>query len=214
MSRPYIYISVAGNIGSGKSSLVRFLCQQFGAKPFFEPNDTNPYLEDFYKDMKRWAFNSQIYFLIHKFRIHKELESTGGPVIQDRAIYEDAEIFATYLNRKRCINSRDWKAYWELYQTLANELRPPDLMVFLRCSVKNLRKRIRLRGRSSEKEIPYSYIRRLNELYEDWFERYDRSPILALETDDMDYITDIFSHQKILRTFEKYLGPRIMGQKK
>ena len=200
------YIAVAGNIGSGKSSLVKFLCQHFDAEPFFEPNDTNPYLDDFYKDMKRWAFNSQIYFLIHKFRIHRELEGRTGSVIQDRTIYEDAEIFATYLKSKRCIDKRDWQSYRELYDTLVEELRPPDLMIFLRCSMRDLRQRIRQRGRANEKALPYAYLKRLNELYEEWFARYDRSPTVEINTGDIDYVTSLFDHHDILQTFETYLG--------
>lgn len=203
------YIAVAGNMGSGKSSLVRFLCQHFDAQPFFEPNDRNPYLDDFYADMKRWAFNSQIYFLIHKFKIHKELEGVRSSVVQDRTIYEDAEIFAAYLHRKRCIDARDWEAYQQLYETLADELQPPDLMTFLRCPMRSLRKRIRLRGRENEREIPYAYVKRLNELYEGWFESYDRSPTLELNTEDLDYVTSLFDHHEVLKTFEKYLGPRV-----
>lgn len=200
------YIAVAGNIGAGKSSLVKFLCQHFDAQPFFEPNDTNPYLDDFYADMKRWAFNSQIYFLIHKFKIHRELELHSGSVVQDRTIYEDAEIFATYLKSKRCIDKRDWTAYRELYDTLVEELRPPDLMIFLRCSVRNLRKRIRKRGRANEQALPYAYLKRLNDLYEDWYTRYDRSPTIELDTGELDYVTSLFDHHDVLKTFEEYLG--------
>ena len=204
------YIAVAGNMGSGKSSLVKFLCQNFDAQPFFEPNDRNPYLDDFYNDMKRWAFNSQMYFLIHKFRIHKELEKLDVSVVQDRTIFEDAEIFATYLKRKRLIDKRDWAAYWEFYETLAQEVRPPDLMIFLRCSTRNLRKRIKLRGRKSEQNLPATYLRHLNELYEDWYSRYDKSPTIDLSTDNMDYVTSLFDHHATLETFREHLGPGII----
>ena len=136
------YIAVAGNMGSGKSSLVRFLCQQFDLTPFFEPNDRNPYLDDFYKDMPEYGFRSQIFFLIHRFRIHKEMESRSETVVQDRTIYEDAEIFAQYLNKRRFIDARDWRTYQELYETLISELKPPDLMIYLKCSTPSLMKRI------------------------------------------------------------------------
>jgi deoxyadenosine/deoxycytidine kinase len=198
-------IAVAGNMGAGKSSLVRFLCQQFGLAPFFEPNDRNPYLDDFYRDMKDYAFRSQIYFLIHRFRIQKEMEGQPGSVVQDRTIYEDAEIFAEYLHRKKAIDARDYRTYRELYETLAGELRPPDLMIYLQCSTNSLMKRISRRGRKSEERIPRAYVARLNALYEEWFGRYDRSPTLVIESEKMDYIEDLFGRNDLLRTIEKHL---------
>ncbi len=113
------FIAVAGNIGAGKTELTSFLCRKYGLTPYFEPNDQNPYLADFYKDMKTWAFRSQIFFLTHKFRLHRELERTPGTVLQDRTIYEDAEIFAKNLHRQRFIDKRDWQTYRELYETVA-----------------------------------------------------------------------------------------------
>lgn len=199
------YIAVAGNMGSGKSSLVRFLCQQFALEPFFEPNDRNPYLDDFYRDMPEYAFRSQIFFLIHRFRIHKEMEGRPATVVQDRTIYEDAEIFAQHLHRRRLIDARDWRTYRELYETLARELKPPDLMIYLRCSTTSLMKRIARRGRKSEEDIPRAYVARLNGLYEEWFARYDRSPALVLRSDGMDYVTDLFDRHDLLSTVEKYL---------
>ena len=129
------YIAVAGNIGAGKTSLVEFICKRYQVKPFFEPNDTNPYLADFYQDMRAYAFQSQIYFLAHKFRLHRELERYPGTVIQDRTIYEDAEIFAKNLFRSRCLSPRDYATYRELYETIRRDLQPPQVMIFLRCSV-------------------------------------------------------------------------------
>ena len=199
------YIAVAGNMGSGKSSLVKFLCQQFELQPFFEPNDQNPYLADFYEDMPGYAFRSQIFFLIHRFRIHKDMEAREQTVVQDRTIYEDAEIFAEYLHRRRFIDARDYRTYRELYETLVTELKPPDLMIYLQCDTKNLMKRISQRGRKSEEDIPRTYVAKLNELYEEWFARYDRSPTLVLRTDEMDYVTDLFDRHDLLKTIGKYL---------
>lgn len=199
------FIAIAGNIGAGKTELTAFLCKKYGLKPFYEPNDQNPYLADFYKDMKTWAFRSQIFFLAHKFRLHRELERQTGTAIQDRTIYEDAEIFAKNLHRQRTIDARDWKTYWELYETIAASLRPPDLMIYLRCPVKTLRQRIRLRGRKMEQDIPTAYLRRLNELYEEWFERYTMSPVLVLPTDRLDYLTDLVHRVDLLRQIEKHL---------
>jgi len=129
------FIAVAGNIGTGKTELVDFLCRRYELKPFFEPNDTNPYLEDFYRDMAGFAFHSQIYFLTHKFRLHRALEREPGTVVQDRTIYEDAEIFARNLRRQKYINQRDWTTYSELYSIISSSLAPPDLMIYLHAPV-------------------------------------------------------------------------------
>jgi deoxyadenosine/deoxycytidine kinase len=199
------FIAIAGNIGAGKTELTAFLCRKYGLKPFYEPNDQNPYLEDFYKDMKTWAFRSQIFFLTHKFRLHRELEREAGTALQDRTIYEDAEIFARNLARQKLIDPRDWQTYWELYETIAASLRPPDLMIYLRCPVKTLKARIRLRGRKMEQDIPTPYLKRLNGLYENWFERYTMSPVLVLPTDTLDYVTDLVDRADLFKQIEKHL---------
>lgn len=201
------YIAIAGNIGCGKSTLVDFVCRTYKLEPFFEPNANNPYLVDFYKDMKRWAFHSQVYFLTHKFRIHQELDLNRAKrtVVQDRTIFEDAEIFATYMHRRRYISDRDWQVYHDLYQTILRALRPPDLMVYLRASVRTMKKRIKLRGRPEEQKIPTVYLRSLNDLYEEWFAGYKRSPTIVLETDNLDYLSDLVHRIDVLNTIEKYL---------
>ena len=199
------FIAIAGNIGAGKTELTAFLCKKYGLQPFFEPNDQNPYLADFYKDMKTWAFRSQIFFLTHKFRLHRELEKQSGTAIQDRTIYEDAEIFAKNLFRQRQIDKRDWKTYWELYESVAEALKPPDLMIYLRCPVKTLKQRIRIRGRKMEQDIPTTYLNRLNALYEDWFTRYKMSPVLVLPTDTLDYLTNLVDRVDLFRQIEKHL---------
>jgi deoxyadenosine/deoxycytidine kinase len=199
------YIAVAGNMGSGKSSLVHWLCQQFELSPFFEPHEENPYLADFYTDMKRWAFNSQLFFLARRFKIHRELEALGKPVVQDRTLYEDAEIFAEYLHRRHFIDARDWATYSDLYTTLRNDVRPPDVMIYLRCDLRTLRARIRMRGRAYEQSIPAEYLRALQGLYEEWFARYDLSPKLVLETDKLDYVTEMFDRQSLLDEISRRL---------
>ena len=201
------YIAVAGNMGVGKSSLVRFLCNQYRLKPFYEPNDENPYLGDFYKDMRRRAFQSQVYFLSQKFRIHQELDRARSrvAVVQDRSIYEDAEIFAENLYRCRKMVKRDYETYQGLYRSILASLRPPDLMIYLRGSLRTIRKRIKARGRPEEQAVPTSYLRRLNQLYEEWFQYYDRSPTLVLETDRMDYATDLIDRLDLLRRIEACL---------
>ncbi len=199
------FIAIAGNIGAGKTELTSFLCAKYGLAPFFEPNEQNPYLSDFYKDMKTWAFRSQIFFLTHKLKLHRDLERQSGTSIQDRTIYEDAEIFAKNLFRQRHIDKRDWATYWELYETIVKALKPPDLMIYLRCPVKTLQQRIRLRGRKMEKDIPLRYLTRLNTLYEDWFSHYKLSPVLVLPTDTLDYLTNLVDRVDLFRKIEKHL---------
>ncbi len=199
------FIAIAGNIGAGKTELTSFLCKRYGVRPFYEPNDQNPYLTDFYHDMKTWAFRSQVFFLTHKFRLHRELEREPGTALQDRTIYEDAEIFAKNLHKQRFIDARDWKTYWELYETVSASLRPPDLMIYLRCPVKTLKQRIKLRGRKMEQDIPTTYLSRLNALYEDWFKRYTMSPVLVLPTDTLDYLTNLVDRADLFRQVEKHL---------
>jgi deoxyadenosine/deoxycytidine kinase len=200
-----IYIAVAGNIGAGKSTLVDFLCRTYGIQPFFEPNDENPYLADFYGDMKTWGFHSQVYFLSHKFRIHQELDRTPGTVVQDRTIYEDAEIFATALHESGKMSDRDWRTYCELYETICTSIRPPDLMIFLRSSMKTLRHRIRIRGRAMEQDIPVAYLKHLDRLYDEWIKRYDKSEVLVLETDRLDYLSDLVHRLDVMERIERYL---------
>ncbi len=199
------FIAIAGNIGAGKTELTTFLHRRYGLTPFYEPNDQNPYLADFYKDMKTWAFRSQIFFLTHKFRLHRELERDTGTALQDRTIYEDAEIFAKNLYRQKYIDKRDWQTYRELYETVAASLRPPDLMIYLRCPVKTLKQRIRIRGRKMEQDIPTPYLKRLNTLYEEWFGHYKMSPVLVLPTDTLDYLTNLVDRADLFRQIEKHL---------
>jgi deoxyadenosine/deoxycytidine kinase len=165
----------------------------------------NPYLDDFYKDMKSWAWHSQIYFLTHKFRLHMELNASEGTVVQDRTIYEDAEIFCTNLHNNKNIAERDYQTYMELYRTMKTALQPPDLMIYLRCSVRAIRRRIRGRGRASEQDIPVTYLRNLNKLYEGWFERYDSSPKMVWDSERMDYLTDIADQIEFRRSIERFL---------
>ncbi len=199
------YIVVAGNIGTGKTSLVDYLARKYPLRPVFEPNESNPYLDDFYRDMKRWAFHSQVFFLIRKYRLHRELERETASVIQDRSIYEDAEIFARHLYRSRKMSKREFSTYWELYETFRQDLRPPDVLIYLHCSVRALRRRIRIRGRPMEQNLPSRYLRRLNDLYERWIGDYDLSPVIRIPTDRMDYVTDLLDRHAVLKAIEEYL---------
>jgi deoxyadenosine/deoxycytidine kinase len=201
------YIAMAGNIGCGKSTLVDFVCKQYGIQPFFEPNANNPYLKDFYGDMRTWAFHSQIYFLTHKFRIHQQLqkECRDGVVVQDRTIWEDAEIFAYNLYRRHVMPAREYRLYRELYDAIAATLAPPDLLIYLRANVRTLRKRIAMRARPEEQSIPVSYLRALNHLYEDWVAHWTRGELLVVETDNLDYITDLVDRMDLLQTIAKHV---------
>lgn len=202
---PRKFIAVAGNIGAGKTEFVHFLCKRYGLKPFFEPNEGNPYLEDFYKDMPAWAFHSQVYFLTHKLRLHRELMADPETAVQDRTIYEDAEIFAENLYQQGHISERDYRMYRELYETVCQTLQPPDVMIFLKCPVAMLRKRIARRGREMEAEIPVDYLKRLNRLYAGWRGRYTMSPVIELETDKLDYLTDLVDRIDVFKQIERYL---------
>jgi deoxyadenosine/deoxycytidine kinase len=198
-------IAIAGNMGSGKSTLVDFLSRTYGVTPFYEPNDENPYLADFYKDMKGWAFQSQLYFLSNKFRLHQELDRQAGVVALDRTIFEDAEIFATALFQMRKISKRDWEMYQGFYGAILDAIRPPDLMIYLRCSMRTLRQRIRLRGRKMEQDVPLAYLKRLERLYDSWIESYTMSDVLVLETDDLDYIHDLVHRLDVMHRIEAVL---------
>ncbi len=198
-------IGIAGNIGAGKTSLVDFLTHTYQITPFYEPNDHNPYLSDFYKDMKRWAFHSQLYFLSSKFKIHQQLEQTPGVVIQDRTIFEDVEIFATALHQIRKINKRDWQTYMSFYTSIQQAIKPPDLMIYLKCSIRTTRKRIKLRGRKMEQDMPLSYLKRLESLYQNWISNYDKSKILVVETDRLDYVNDLIDQIELMQSIEALL---------
>ncbi len=199
------FIAVAGNMGAGKTSLVEYLSTQYGFEPIYEPYAGNPYLDDFYADMGAWGFHSQLWFLTHKFQLHLGLHARTHTFVQDRTIYEDAEIFATNLARSGLMSERDHQTYLALYDGMRRALQPPDLMIYLRCSVKGIRRRIRKRGRASEQAIPLPYLKRLNALYEDWMERYDLSPKMVWESDDADYLTDLMDRLEFKRSLEKLL---------
>jgi len=185
------YVAVAGTIGAGKTSLVAWLVKRYGLEPFYEPNDENPYLADFYRDMKAWAFHSQVFFLSHKLKLHQELLASDRAAVIDRTIYEDAEIFARSLKNQRYMSARDWAVYERLYEGIKKTLRPPDVLVALTCSLGATKKRIARRGRAMESAIPDAYLRRLHRLYGDWFARYDLGPIVHIDTTKLDYVEDL-----------------------
>jgi deoxyadenosine/deoxycytidine kinase len=200
------YVAVAGTIGAGKTSLVAWLVKRYRLEPFYEPNEANPYLEDFYRDMKRYAFHSQAFFLAHKLELHQKLERDGRPAVIDRTIYEDAEIFARNLYETKMIDKRDWEVYLRLYDGIRRALRPPDVLIALTCSLGATKKRILRRGRAMETEIPEAYLRRLHRLYGRWFDRYDLSPIVRIDTTKLDYVEDLVDLLELQRMLDEALS--------
>jgi deoxyadenosine/deoxycytidine kinase len=182
------FVAVAGNIGVGKSTLVSMLCNRLGWQPFFEPVGDNPYLADFYHDMHQWSFHSQIFFLTRRLRSHRQLLDHPTSAIQDRCVYEDAEVFAQNLFLQGLMDERDYLSYHELYCVLSEFLPPPDLVVYLRASVATLQGRIARRGRDYERTITTEYLSQLNTLYEDWIAGFSLCPVLTVPTDSLDYV--------------------------
>jgi deoxyadenosine/deoxycytidine kinase len=184
------FVAVAGNIGVGKSTLVALLCQHLDWQPFYEPVADNPYLADFYANMSAWSFHSQIFFLTHRLRAHRQLLDHPTSVLQDRTVYEDAEIFAENLYRQGLIHPRDYRTYRELYEVLTDFLPPPDLVLYLRASVPTLLSRISHRGRDYERQITFEYLSQINALYEEWIARFSLCPVLTVPSDDLDYVAN------------------------
>ncbi|HUP20214.1 MAG TPA: deoxynucleoside kinase [Gemmatimonadota bacterium] len=184
------FCAVAGNIGSGKSTLTGLLAGRFAWRPYYEHVEGNPYLADFYADMKRWAFHLQVYFLSKRFEHHQEILAAPESVIQDRTIYEDAEIFARNLHEAGNIDERDYENYRELFAKMTGFLEPPDLLIYLRTSVPVLEARIRDRGRDFERTIPRAYLEALNRHYEDWIGRWTASPVLVVDTDAVNLVEE------------------------
>ncbi len=180
------FIAVAGNVGVGKSSLTRLLSEFLCWEPFFEAVDDNPYLADFYRDMRAWSFHSQVFFLSQRLRRHYELTQHLGTVIQDRTVYEDAEVFCRNLYDQGLMSERDYRVYRQLYEVMRDLVPPPTLVVYLRASVETLLRRIALRGRHYEHEIGAEYLGQLNALYDAWVAGLTLCPVLVIETDNID----------------------------
>ncbi len=210
--RPARFLAIAGNIGAGKSTLTAFLESEYGIRPFYEPNDANPYLTDFYADMRGYAFHSQMYFLSAKFRAHLELARLLGQhpatvFVQDRTIYEDAEIFARTLCTMGILSERDFVTYSSMYKAIQDTLPKPDLLIYLRCSLKGLRRRIRHRGRPEEQGMEDKYLRALQDAYEQWFATYDLGPTLVIETEQLDYLRNLVDRLDLMTALEGLLRP-------
>lgn len=182
------FIAIAGNIGAGKSTLTAMLAAHFGWQPFYEANAENPYLTDFYNDMERWSFHSQIFFLGKRLEHHRQLVDFPGSVAQDRTVYEDAEIFACNLYRQGKMSRRDYDTYRSLYQAVSKFLPAPDLIIYLQADVETLLRQIAQRGRDFEQDIKREYITQLNALYESWISDWTACPVLYVNMNATDFL--------------------------
>lgn len=181
-----MHIAIAGNIGSGKTTLTRLLAKHFGWNPHFEDVENNPYLHSFYEDMQRWSFNLQVYFLNSRFRQVIEIRNSGKSIVQDRTIYEDAYIFAPNLHSMNLMSTRDFENYSSLFELMSQFIQPPDLLIYLRADVSTLVKQIQKRGREYEASIRIDYLNHLSERYEAWIENYKIGKLLIFEVDNID----------------------------
>ncbi len=183
-----MHIAIAGNIGSGKTTLTTLLSKHYGWKPHYEEVDTNPYLADFYEDMQRWSFSLQVYFLNSRFSQINDIRKTGKTVIQDRTIYEDAHIFAPNLYDMGLMSQRDFDNYTSLFKLMSSLVQAPDLLIYLRASVPKLVEQIQCRGRDYESNIRLDYLKRLNERYEAWATHYTQGKILIINVDEYNFM--------------------------
>ena len=198
------YIAIAGNIGAGKSSLTSLLGKNFGWKTYYESVEDNPYLSDFYEDMRRWSFNLQIYFLSSRFRHQKKLMELESSLIQDRTIYEDVEIFAKNLHEMGLMSDRDYNNYCDLFEEMVHYLQMPDLLIYLRADVPTLVRQIQQRGREYENTIRIEYLERLNGLYEDWIDRYEGEKLI-IDTDNIDFVNKQDDLGRVIELVEQRL---------
>lgn len=181
-----MHIAIAGNIGSGKTTLTRLLSKHFGWRPHYEEVDNNPYLDSFYEDMARWSFNLQIYFLNSRFRQVNDIRKSGDNVVQDRTIYEDAFIFASNLHDMGLMATRDFDNYNSLFELMSSYLQAPDLLIYLRASIPTLVRQIAKRNRNYEQSIRIDYLTSLNDKYEKWISNYNLGKLLIIESDDIE----------------------------
>jgi len=199
------FFALAGNIGVGKTTWTRLLSERFDWRPYYEKVIENPYLADFYHDMERWSFHSQIFFLTQRIKAHLEIQRITSTCIQDRTIFEDGEIFAWNLYRNNVMSETDYQNYKDLYDTIIGSLRFPDLIIYLRASIWTLISRIRKRGRDYEKTIKKEYLAQLNQGYEEWIKRYvQQHRVLIVDTDDLDIEKDISRVNEIIKQVGLY----------
>jgi len=199
------YIAVAGNIGSGKSQLIEFLCSSYRLTPISNPSDDNPYIDNFYHEMSLWSFHSQIYTLAKKFQNFQKLSSTHHSLIQNRTFHEDAEIFARNLYKSGYMDETDFKTYYCLYNSISSVIPEPDLLIYLHSSVAASRKRLQAESCSYEKLIPDSYLKHLNRLYVNWIADYDLSEVVIIDTGQLDVSSSLVDRVDILEAIERFI---------
>ncbi len=199
------YLAIAGNIGAGKTTLTSKLAKDFGWKAQFESTDTNPYLSDFYDDMQRWSFNLQIYFLNHRFQQVQKILNGEDVVIQDRTIYEDAFIFAPNLHDMGLMSSRDFETYFTLFKNMSAQVKPPDLLIYLKAEIPTLVAHIQDRGRDYEGNMSLDYLKKLNQRYNNWIDGYDDGPLLVVNVDNMDFKNNVEDYGQIVEKINAQL---------
>jgi len=203
VSKQTFFIGVAGNIGVGKTTLTKIIAHELDWQAYYESVIDNPYLNDFYQDMKRWSFNLQIYFLSHRFKTHKKMTEGNQSTVQDRTIYEDVEIFARNLYEMGNMSQRDWNNYRELFNIMTQYLKRPDLIVYLKASIDTLLTRIRKRSRQFERDIDPEYLHRLNISYDRWIKKEcEKGNVLIIDTDNFNVFEDQAYLEKIIDTMK------------
>ena len=201
-----MYFAIAGNIGAGKTSLAKLLSEHYGWEAHFEDVIDNPYLDDFYNHMERWSFNLQVYFLNSRFRQLEIFKSSENSFIQDRTIYEDANIFAPNLHAMGLMNQRDFNNYQSLFSLMESMVKGPDMLIYLRSSIPNLVSKIHKRGREYENSISIEYLSRLNERYEAWMSTYDKGKLLVVDVDEIDFVENKEDLGKIIEKIDAELN--------
>lgn len=202
------HIAIAGNIGAGKTTLTKLLANHYNWTPQFESVDNNPYLSDFYNDMQRWSFNLQIYFLNSRLGQIIDIQKSNTVTIQDRTIYEDADIFAPNLHEMGLMTSRDFENYAEFFKTIKQMINPPDLLIYLRASLPTLVDQIQKRGRDYEENIRLDYLKRLNEHYNNWIEKYQDGPLLIIDIDECNFADNKSDFEGVVAKIDERLKHR------
>ena len=201
-----MHLAIVGNIGAGKTTLTEMLAKNYGWEPLYEAVDNNPYLEDFYSDMKRWSFNLQIYFLNSRYRQIMDIQKSGRNIIQDRTIYEDAYIFAENLHDMALMTTRDYENYTSIFDNITAYIKPPDLLVYLKASVPTLVNNIQRRGREYETGIRLDYLSKLNEKYDKWIKNYKLGKLLILDKDSLDFANNVDDMATIVQKIEREIN--------
>jgi deoxyadenosine/deoxycytidine kinase len=202
---PIKHVAIAGNIGAGKTSLCEMLGRHFRWEVHYEDTENNPYLNDFYLDMKRWSFNLQVFFLSSRYQQILEIQQGAHTVVQDRTIYEDAYIFAPNLADMGLMERRDFENYTTLFQSIISQIKPPDLLIYLKASIPTLVEHIQLRGRDYEGSISIEYLKRLNERYEGWISTYREGPLLIINVDNLDFLNNQEASGRVLEMVQGQL---------